>query len=370
MQALVLDEGHNFALAPHDWRYYAEKLRSRAHAIEEAQIKPYLPLDNLIEAAFYAAQRLFGLTFAERTDLSLYHADARAWTVTGPDGSHVGLFIGDYFARPSKRSGAWMSAFRVQEKLEADIRPIIVNVANFSKGMEGEPALLSFDDARTLFHEFGHALHGLLSDVTFPLIAGTSVPGDFVELPSQLFEHWLEQPEVLRRFARHYQTDEPMPEPLLARMLAARTFNQGFLTVEYTASALVDLGLHLIEGARDIDVTGFEAATLERINMPAEIVMRHRTPHFAHVFSGDGYAAGYYSYLWSEVLDADAFRAFWETGNVFDPETAARLRRNIYAAGSLQEPAALYRAFRGRLPTTEALLVKRGLAPPATPEAA
>ncbi|MDQ4136465.1 MAG: M3 family metallopeptidase, partial [Pseudomonadota bacterium] len=298
--------------------------------------------------------------FKELHGLPVYHPDVRVFEVRDAAGRHVGLFLGDYFARPSKRSGAWMSSFRVQEKLAGDIRPIIVNVMNFSKGAEGAPALLSFDDARTLFHEFGHALHGLLSDVTYPLIAGTNVATDFVELPSQLYEHWLSRPEILGRFAVHAETGEAMPKALLDRVLAARNFHQGFATVEYTASAMVDMEFHLLPSADDLDVAGFEKAALDKIGMPKEIVMRHRTPHFTHVFSGDGYSAGYYSYLWSEVLDADAFKAFEETGDVFDPATAARLKEFVYSAGYRREPAAAYRAFRGREPRVEALLEKRG----------
>ena len=255
-----------------------------------------------------------------------------------------------------------MSSFRSQEKLGGDIRPIIVNVMNFSKAAEGEPALLSLDDARTLFHEFGHALHGLLSDVTYPLISGTNVARDFVELPSQLYEHWLEQPELLRRFALHHRTGEPIPEALLERALKARRFNQGFATVEYVASALVDLDFHLLHEVDQLDPSSFESEALARIGMPRAIVMRHRPPHFTHVFSGEGYASAYYSYLWSEVLDADAFGAFEQTGNVFDPETARRLHDNIYAAGYRRDPAEAYQAFRGRMPTPQALLRKRGLA--------
>jgi peptidyl-dipeptidase Dcp len=361
LRDVVREEGGDFALAPWDWRYYAEKLRKARYDIDETQIKPYLTLEQMIEAAFYTANRLFGLTFTPLSDVPLYHPDARAWEVRGADGRHVGVFIGDYFARESKRSGAWMTALRPQEKLRGDIRPIILNVMNFSKGGEHEPALLSFDDARTLFHEFGHALHGLLSDVTYPLIAGTSVPSDFVEFPSQIYEHWLEEPELLRRFAIHYRTGEPMPAALLEHLLAARNFNQGFAMVEYTASAIVDLDFHLLPSADNVDVAAFERATLDRIGMPAEIVMRHRTPHFAHVFSGSGYAAGYYSYLWSEVLDADGFAAFKEAGDIFDPATARALRDEVYAAGFLREPAEAYRAYRGKMPTIDALLKKRGL---------
>lgn len=363
LQALIQAEGHNFALARHDWRHYAEKLRRAEHDLDASEIKAYLPLDGVIAAAFDTATRLFGLRFAELSDVPRYHPDVRAWAVHDADGSEIGLFLGDYFARASKRSGAWMSAFRSQERLAGDIKPTIVNVMNFAKAPEGEATLLSFDDARTLFHEFGHALHGLLSDVTYPLLAGTAVAGDFVELPSQLYEHWLEQPEVLRAHARHHRTGEPMPEDLLARLLAARTFNQGFATIEYTSSAIVDMTLHLSSaGEEGLDVTAFEAEALRRIAMPAEIAMRHRTPHFAHIFSGDGYAAGYYSYLWSEVLDADAFDAFREAGDIFHPETAARLRKYVYGAGNLRDPGEAYTAFRGRLPSIDPLLRQRGLA--------
>jgi peptidyl-dipeptidase Dcp len=360
LQELVREEGGNFELAPWDWRYYAEKRRKREHDLDEAEIKPYFQLDRIVEAAFDTAGRLFALEFRELDEAPRYHPDVRVWEVSRA-GRHIGLFLGDYFARPSKRSGAWMSAFRSQEKLAGEIRPIIVNVMNFSKGAEGEPSLLSFDDARTLFHEFGHALHGLLSDVTYPLLAGTAVPSDFVELPSQLYEHWLEEPQMLRRYAVHYRTGEPMPEALLDRVLGARTFNQGFATVEYTASALVDMELHLLKSAEALDVVGFEREALKRIGMPREIVMRHRTPHFSHIFSGDGYSAGYYSYLWSEVLDADAFEAFREAGDIFDRDTANRLHDFIYAAGNRRDPAEAYRAFRGRMPSIGALLTKRGL---------
>ena len=361
LQALIDAEDGKFALAPWDWRYYAEKLRKARYDLDAAEIKPYLQLDRIVDAAFETARRLFGLTFHPRDDVPLYHPDVRAWEVRDRDGRHTGLFLGDYFARPSKRSGAWMSQFRSQEKLAGDIRPIVVNVMNFAKGPPGEASLLSMDDARTLFHEFGHALHGLLSDVTYPSIAGTKVATDFVELPSQLYEHWFERPEILNRFAVHYRTGEPMPDALMRRVIASRNFNQGFATVEYVASALVDLDMHLLPSADNLDVKGFEQETLAKFGMPAEITMRHRPAHFTHVFSGDGYAAGYYSYLWSEVLDADAFTAFTETGDVFDPDTARRLREFIYSAGYLRDPAEAYVGFRGRLPTTEALLKKRAL---------
>jgi peptidyl-dipeptidase Dcp len=362
LQALVQEEGGNFALAPWDWRYYGEKLRQRRCDFDEAAIKPYLTLDRMIEAAFFAAERLFGLRVEERPDVPTWHPDVRVFEVRGSDGSPIGLFFGDYFARPSKRSGAWMTSLRDQEKLAGDIRPLVVNVCNFNKGSGGEPTLLSFEDARTLFHEFGHALHGLLSSVTYPKISGTNVAADFVELPSQLYEHWLEQPDVLRRFARNYRTGAPMPEDLLRRLIAARNFDQGFATVEYVASAMVDLDLHALASPGAIDATAFEREALSRIAMLEEIAMRHRLPHFGHIFAGDAYAAAYYSYMWSEVLDADAFAAFEETGDIFDPATAKRLRETIYAAGGARDPAEAYKAFRGRLPSPHALLRKRGFA--------
>jgi len=368
LQALLQAEGKNFTLAPWDWRYYAEKLRKLRCDVDEAAIKPYFELGQIIEAAFYTANRLFGLTFEPRDDVPVWHADVRVWEVRDQAGRHLGVFFGDYFARASKHSGAWMTTLRDQEKLRGDIRPLVVNVMNFSKASAGEPTLLSFEDARTLFHEFGHALHGLLSDVTYPLIAGTSVLRDWSELPSQLYEHWLERPEILRRFARHYRTGEPIPEDQLRRLIAARTFNQGQATVEYVASALVDLELHL-QPATDaaFDIGDFEEAALDRIGMPAEIVMRHRPGHFQHIFAGSGYAAGYYSYLWSEVLDSDAFAAFEEAGDIFDPGTAKKLRDYVYAAGGSRDPAELYTAFRGRLPTPDKLLRRRGLADGSAP---
>lgn len=360
LQALAAEIGDNVTIAPWDWRFYAEKLRLRDHALDEAELKPYFQLERIIEAAFDTAQRLFGLNFRQVEGLGLYHPDVRAFEVTGADGAHVGLFLGDYFNRSTKRSGAWMSAFRRQQKLGGDIRPIIVNVMNFAKAPKGEPTLLTFDDARTLFHEFGHALHGLLSDVTYPMISGTSVSRDFVELPSQLYEHWLSEPEVLSRFAVHVETGKPMPAELMERVLAARNFNQGFSTVEYLASAIFDLDVHSRKGAERVEVAELETQTLSRLGMPDEIVMRHRPTHFAHVFSGDGYSAGYYSYMWSEVMDADAFTAFEETGDIFNADLARRLREAIYSAGGRQDPKDAYVAFRGALPDASALLRKRG----------
>jgi peptidyl-dipeptidase Dcp len=355
-------EGRNIDIEPWDWRYYAEKVRKAEHDLDESEIKPYLQLDRMIEAAFDTAGHLFGLHFAERTDLPRYHPDVRTFEVTDKGGALVGVFIGDYFARPSKRSGAWMSSFRGQRKLGGAQRPIIVNVLNLSRGAEGQPTLLSFDDARTLFHEFGHALHGLLSDVTYPSLAGTAVSTDFVELPSQLYEHWLTTQDVLGKYARHSVTGEIMPANLVRRITDAQTFNQGYATCEYVASALADLELHSLDDPTSLDVSRFEADLLRRRGMPKGVVMRHRLPHFTHVFSGGGYASAYYSYMWSEVLDADAFDAFVETGNVFDAATAKRLRDFIYSAGNRRDPRDAYVAFRGRLPTSASMLRKRGLA--------
>jgi len=368
LQALVAEEGGNFALAPWDWRYYAEKLRQVRANFDDAAIKPYLVLDHMIEAAFDCANRLFGISFAERKDIPVWHPDVRVWEVRGRDGKHKALFYADYFARPSKRSGAWMTSLRDQQKLDGAVAPLILNICNFSKGADGEPSLLSPDDARTLFHEFGHALHGMLSDVNYPSLSGTSVFTDFVELPSQLYEHWQEQPQVLRQFARHYQTGEPLPDDLLKRFLAARKFNQGFATVEFVSSALMDLEFHSQPAAGISDVRAFERQELDKIGMPAEISLRHRPTQFGHIFSGDHYAAGYYSYMWSEVMDADAFGAFEEAGNIFDPATAKRLLDDIYSSGGSRDPEDAYVAFRGREPEPDALLRRRGLLE--TPEAA
>ncbi|WP_131119149.1 M3 family metallopeptidase [Lichenihabitans psoromatis] len=363
LEATIAAEGGNFALAGHDWRYYSEKVRHARYDIDDAEVRAYFALDNIIAAAFDTAHRLFGLTFTERRDVPVYHPDVRAFDVTDGDGHHVALFLGDYFARSSKRSGAWNSGFRVQERMDGEVRPIVVNVMNFAKGGQDEPSLLNIDDARTLFHEFGHALHCMLSDVTYPSIAGTSVSRDFVEFPSQLYEHWIMQPTVLKRFARHAVTGEPIPDHLIERIKQARNFNQGFATVEYCASAYVDLDFHLLspEAAAAVDAGQFERDSLAQIGMPTAIVMRHRTPHFSHVFSGDGYSAGYYSYLWSEVLDADGFGAFEEAGDIFDPTVAKKLRDYVYAAGSRRDPAEAYRLFRGRMPDPATLLEKRGL---------
>jgi peptidyl-dipeptidase Dcp len=361
LASLASESGDNAAIAPWDWRYYAAKLRKAEYNIDEAEVKPYFELNRMVEAAFETARRLFGLTFVERADLPRYHSDVRVWEVFAAGGEPVALFYGDYFSRPSKRGGAWMTAFRSQERLDGDVLPVIVNVMNFVKSAPGEPALLSLDDARTLFHEFGHGLHGMLSDVTYPSLSGTSVLRDFVELPSQLYEHWLLTPDILNSYARHAETGEPMPAELLKRLLDARNFNHGLSTVEYVAAAIIDMDFHEQAPPPGFDVDAAEQATLVRIGMPSEIVPRHRPGHFLHLFGG-GYAAGYYSYLWSEVMDADAFRAFEETGDVFNPELAAKLKRYIYSSGGTIEPAEAYVAFRGRMPDVGPLLEKRGLA--------
>ncbi|MBY6083441.1 M3 family metallopeptidase [Ruegeria arenilitoris] len=351
---MMQEDGANGPLEPWDWRYYAAKRRKAEHDLDEAELKSYLQLERMIEAAFTCANRLFGLEFAP-LDVPLYHPDCRAWEVTRR-GKHVAVFIGDYFARGSKRSGAWCSAMRAQAKFPKVQTPIVINVCNFAKG---DPALLSYDDARTLFHEFGHALHQMLSDVTYDSISGTSVARDFVELPSQLYEHWLEVPEVLAEFATHAETGAPMPPQLLDKVLGAANFDQGFQTVEYVASALVDLAFH--DGPAPADPMAKQAEVLSEIGMPLAIGMRHATPHFAHVFAGDGYSSGYYSYMWSEVMDADAFAAFEEAGGAFDPERAQALEDNILSKGGSKEAEDLYLAFRGRLPGVEALLKGRGL---------
>ncbi|MEM8850240.1 MAG: M3 family metallopeptidase [Pseudomonadota bacterium] len=351
---LAQADGLTGPLEPWDWRYYAEKRRLALHDLNEAELKPFFQLDRMIEAAFAVANRLFGLEFAPLA-LDAYHTDVRSFEVTR-DGEHVAVFMGDYFARPSKRSGAWCSAMRSQSKLDGAVRPIVVNVCNFAKG---DPALLSYDDARTLFHEFGHALHQMLSDVTYNSISGTSVARDFVELPSQLYEHWLDVPAVLGEFATHAETGAPMPDALRDRLLAAATYDMGFQTVEYVASALVDLAFH--DGPAPADPMQKQAEVLETIGMPQGIRMRHATPHFAHIFSGDGYSSGYYSYMWSEVMDADAFAAFEEAGDPFDPALASKLERHILSTGGSVEAADLYMAFRGRLPGVDALLKGRGL---------
>jgi peptidyl-dipeptidase Dcp len=361
---IAVEEGHNEPLKASDWRYYTAKLREREFDLDEAVVKPYLQLENMILAAFDVAGRLFGLSFRELGEVDGPHADARVFEVRNRSGDVSGVFIGDYFARSSKRSGAWMSQLQKQHGLDGGQLPIVFNVMNFAKPAKGSPALLSLDDARTLFHEFGHALHGMLSNVTYPSVSGTSVSRDFVELPSQLYEHWLTVPEILQKHAVHVESGEPMPQELLDKVLAARTFNSGFDAIEYTSSAIVDMRFHQAsgEGEANQDPLGFEADVLAELGMPEAIIMRHRTPHFLHVFCGDGYAAGYYSYMWSEVLDADAFNAFEDANDPFDPALAKRLEQHIYSSGDSVDPETAYTAFRGQLPPADAMLRKRGRA--------
>jgi len=361
---LIADEGKNHDVMPWDWRHYAEKIRAQRFNFSEAELKPYLQLEKIIDACFDVAGRLFGIRAVEKKGVPAYHPDVRVFEIRDREDRLVALFLGDYFARSSKRSGAWMSSFQSQHKLplkngRSGELPIVYNVCNFAKPAEGKPALLSLDDARTLFHEFGHALHGMLSNVTYPSVSGTGVSRDFVELPSQLYEHWLTVPGILKQYAVHFETGEPMPQALLDKVLAARTFNSGFNTVEFTSSALVDMAFHTRDKVED--PMAVQAEVLAEIGMPKSIVMRHATPHFQHIFSG-GYSAGYYSYMWSEVLDADAFAAFEETGDAFNGEMARKLRDNIYSTGGSVDPEDAYKAFRGKLPSPDAMLVKKGLA--------
>ena len=362
LEGMARTEGLNEPLEPWDWRYYAEKVRRAQYDLDETELKPYFVLDNMVAAAFDTAGHLFGLTFTARGDLPVYHPDVRVWEVRDRASNHVGLFLHDNFARPGKHSGAWSSRYRDQQNLDGPVAPIVVNNNNFSKSDStgGGPTLLSFDDAETLFHEFGHGLHTLLSQVRYPSQSGTAVRRDFVEFPSQVFEHWMSVPENLRKYARHYETGEPIPEALMGRLLAARTFNEGFATVEYTASALIDLELHRDPHPENLDPDRFEREFLATYGVPREIGLRHRPAHFQHLFAGGGYAAGYYAYLWAEVLDADGFAAFTEAGDVFDPALAGRLK-DIYSAGDTRDPMELYRAFRGRDPDIAALLRQRGL---------
>ncbi|MFT7724108.1 MAG: M3 family metallopeptidase [Roseateles sp.] len=351
--------GATHALEPWDWRFYAEQARRARFELDEAEVKPYFPLDRMVAAMFDCASRLFGLRFETRPDIAGYHADVRAWEVFGADGACCGLFLQDNFARPTKRSGAWMNPLRNQSRA-LGATPVILNNNNFARGAAGEPTLLSFDDVRTLFHEFGHGLHGLLSSVEHERLAGTQVLRDFVELPSQLFEHWMAEPQVLKKFARHWQTGEPLPDALLARLQAARQFGQGYETLRYTASALVDMAAHALPDAPD-DVVAFERDVLARRGLPPEVGMNHRLTHFQHLFSSASYAAGYYVYLWAEVLDCDAFDAFAEAGDPFDPAVAARLRECILSVGNSVEPGEAFRRFRGRDPVVEPMLKDRGL---------
>jgi peptidyl-dipeptidase Dcp len=361
LQGMMASLGHTHALEAWDWRFYAEKVRLARYDLDDAEVKPYFSLDAMVNAMFDCAQRLFGLQFVARPDVAAYHADARVYEVRNAAGEVRGVFIQDNFARPTKRSGAWMNALRWQSRNQMDALPIILNNNNFAKASPGEPTLLSFDDARTLFHEFGHGLHGLLSDVSFERLSGTQVLSDFVELPSQIFEHWITEPEVLKRHARHYQTGATLPDALLSKLKAARLFGLGYETVRYTASALVDMAAHALTDAVGPDVVAFEAATVAALGLPSAVGMNHRMTHFQHLFSGSSYAAGYYVYLWAEVLDCDGYEAFVEAGSPFDVTLAARLRDCIYASGNSREPGAAFRDFRGRDPSVEPMLRDRGL---------
>jgi peptidyl-dipeptidase Dcp len=362
LAALAKEQGATHAIEPWDWRYYAEKVRKARYQLDDGQLKPYFSLERMLEAVFDTAHRLFGLSFVPRPDIHAYHPDVRVFEVRGADDCMVGVFLSDNYARPNKRGGAWMSAYRWQSRANGDTLPIIVNNNNFAKGPAGAPTLLSADDVRTLFHEFGHGLHGLLSQVTYERLSGTNVLRDFVELPSQLFEHWALESAVLKRHALHHATGEAIPDALIDRLNEARRFNQGFETVEYTASALIDMALHSEVDPAGVDISAFERAEMQRIGMPREILPRHRLPHFGHLFASSGYAAGYYVYLWAEVLDADGYDAFVEAGNPFDPDVAERMKRYIYSSGGTLPPADAFRSFRGRDPRVEPLLAQRGLA--------
>lgn len=358
MQAIADAEGAGIAIEPWDYRFYAEKVRAVKYDLDMNAVTPYLQLDKLREAMMWAAGQLYGLRFEPIDNVPVYHPDVRVWKVLDRDGKTAGLWYFDPYARAGKQSGAWMNEYRTQEKLDGEVLPIVSNNANFVKTEDGKPVLISWDDANTMFHEFGHALHGLLSNVDYPSQAGTNVATDFVEFPSQINEHWLETPEVLNRFALHYETGEPIPADLVARIEKSKTFNQGFATVEYLASALVDMKLHLA-GDAAIDPDAFERETLAELGMPKEIVMRHRTPQFGHIFAGDGYSAGYYSYLWSDALTADAAEAFAEAG-MYDPATAKRFLDCVLSKGDTVAQEEEFRCFRGRDVDTAALMRKRG----------
>ena len=361
LRATALAHGDTHPIEPWDWRYYAEKLRKTQYGFDDAALKPYLTLDRMLGAAFDTANRLFGIRYVERPDLHAYHPDVRVFEVRGSDDRMIGVFLSDNFARQTKRGGAWMASYRLQSRVDGETIPIVVNNNNFAKGSPGEPTLLSADDLRTLFHEFGHGLHGLLSQVTYERLSGTQVLQDFLELPSQIFEHWAFEPQVLKRHALHHVTGERIPDELIDKLKVAQRWNQGFETVEYTACALVDMALHERTDAEGVDISEFERTELARIGMPREIVLRHRLPHFGHLFQGGNYAAGYYVYMWAEVLDCDGYDAFVEAGNPFDPEIAERLRRYVYSSGGTLDPASAFRAFRGRDPVVGPMLASRGL---------
>jgi peptidyl-dipeptidase Dcp len=358
--------GAKITIEPWDYRYYAERVRKAKYDLDQNAVTPYLQLEKMREAIFWNAGQLFGLQFKPAKSVAVVHPDVRVWEVTDPAGTHVGLWYFDPYARPGKQSGAWMNAYRNQSKFDGVVTTIVSNNANFVKGKPGEPVLISWDDARTLFHEFGHALHGLLSSVNYPSLSGTNVARDYVEFPSQLLERWVSVPEVLNRFALHYKTGKPIPQDLVEKIDRASKFNQGFITVEYLAGALVDMKLHLAATPdKTIDPQAFERDTLAALGMPKEIVMRHRTTQFSHIFSSDAYSAGYYSYLWSDTLSADAWEAFVESGGPYDKAVAKRLRDDVFSTGNTIDPADDYRNFRGRDPGIAALMRKRGFPVPA-----
>ncbi len=360
LQDMINREGGDFELAAWDWRYYSERLRKEKYALDDALLRPYFELDNVIQGAFTVANKLYGITLEERTDIPKYHEDVKVFEVKEADGSHIGILYTDYFPRASKRGGAWSSTFRKQHRLEGkSITPVVVNVGNFSKPTGDDPALLNFTEVTTLFHEFGHALHQLFSDCTYESLSGTSVPRDFVELGSQIMENWTSEPEVLKLYAKHYQTGEVIPAELVEKLEKASKFNQGFTTIEYLSASFLDMDWHTLTEAGEQDTLTFEEASLSKIGLIPEIVVRYRSTYFNHIFSG-GYSAGYYSYIWSEVLDADAFQAFKET-SLFDQATAKSFRENILARGGTEDPMTLYKRFRGAEPKIEPLLERRGL---------
>ena len=364
IRGIMKKEGAKHELRKWDWWYYAEKARAASYDLDEDAVKAHLSLENVLRAQFSVAERLFGIKFTERNDVPTYHPDVKVWEVKNSAGKHVGLFYGDYFARPGKRGGAWMSALRTQHQLGEGSTPLIMNNCNYNKPAEGKPALISMREAEVVFHEFGHALHGLLSNVTYSSIAGTSVDYDFVEFPAQLYEHWMRQPEVIEEFALHYETGEPMPTELIDRLKAAANAQSGFDNVEYIASAFVDLAFHRItdpEVLANLDINSFEDGVLSQARIPKAIEMRHRSPHFGHSFSGELYASGYYTYMWAGVLDNDGFSAFEEAESVFDKSLASKLYEYVYSAGNKRSAMDAYVGFRGRKPSTAALLRNRGL---------
>ncbi|MFK7957910.1 MAG: M3 family metallopeptidase [Lysobacterales bacterium] len=364
LQAMVEQEGGDFEVAAWDWFHYSEKVRKERFAIDDSVLKPYFELNNVRDGAFMVAQRLFGITFHEQPDLPRYHPDVQAFEVKDADGSHLGVFYFDFHSRPDKRGGAWMNTFRDQSNVDGRVRPIVVNNCNFPKGSGGIPTLLSFGDASTLFHEFGHGLHGMLSDVTYQGLSGVSGPRDYTEFPAQMMEHWISSPEVLRETARHYETGEPISEELIAKLDASSKFNQGFKTVEYLSAAILDMDWHTLETTDLQEVAAFEKKSLDNMGLIPQITVRYRSTYFGHIFSSPvGYSSGYYSYIWSEILDSDGFDAFREAGDIYDPELAKRLRDNIYASGGTAPAMDLYVRFRGKEPSIDPLLRNRGFKP-------